>query len=368
MDRVVAVWRDSWLPYSQTFVLDHVRSLSRYRPVPAGLAVTHKEYEVLVPYSASPRGRVSRWGKLRFKLGGFQSFVSFLHGQNISLIHAHFGPGGLRMLPVAKALKKPLVVTFHGSDVLALPLRGFLGALYKRRLQRLFSQADLLLPVSDFLRNELLKMGAPSQKVMTHYLGTSVIPPTRCMGFGERAGILFVGRLVPSKGAAELLTALARQPGLSHVPVTIVGEGPEREKLKSMTTDYGLNVRFVGVQPHQRVVELMDSHRIFCLPSHREAGAGPEAFGLVFAEAAMRGLPSCAFDEGGVPEVVGHRQTGLLASSGDVQRLSEQLALLYNDQDLWSSYSNRAMAIAQERFTLSTQIARLEALYDTVVR
>lgn len=368
MNKVVVVWRDSWLPYSQTFVFDHVRSLLRYISLPAGLAVTHEEYKSVVAYSSSAKGKMSRAQKLRFGSFGFRSFVKFLENKNITLIHAHFGPGGIRMLPVARALNVPLVVTFHGSDVLSLPLRRVRGALYKRRLRRLFAHADLLLPVSDFLRQELIRLGAPSYKVQTHYLGTSVVVPERCAGFSERTGILFVGRLVPSKGAAELLTAVATHPRLKTVPVTIVGEGPEMETLRRMTHEHGLNVHFAGVQPHYRVVELMDSHRVFCLPSHREAGSGPEAFGLVFAEAAMRGLPSCAFSEGGVPEVIQHQETGLLSVSGDVRELSDQLMTLYHDQELWSAYSSRAIETAKERFTLSTQNERLEELYDNTVR
>lgn len=368
MSKKVLVWRDSWLPYSQTFVADHVQSLSSYAPLTAGLVVTDEVQRKKIDFRCFSGYKLRRLEKMRFAFGGFKRLVRYIDKHPVDLVHAHFGPGGIRLSRVCRRQRIPLVVTFHGFDVMDMPNRGLRGKLYRRQLKKLFRSSALLLPVSDFLRAELIKLGAPEHKTFTHYLGTSVTPPVQSNGFRDREGILFVGRLTPNKGAAELFRAVSSDRFLSGITVTVVGDGEQMPHLMTLAENLGIKVRFTGALAHHEVIELMDSHRVFCLPSYRVDGVGPEAFGMVFAEAAMRGLPSCGFSQGGVSEVVSHGQSGLLADAGDFKQLADHILRIYSDESVWATFADRSLKISRDKFSLAVQSERLEELYDAVIQ
>ena len=96
--------------------------------------------------------------------------------RELSLLHAHFGPDGVSVMPLARKLRIPLVVTFHGGDITmtrrSLWLSGkgynYHFLLGEKRLQR---EAALFVAVSAFIRGRLINRGYPEGKVRTHYIG-----------------------------------------------------------------------------------------------------------------------------------------------------------------------------------------------------
>jgi len=99
--------------------------------------------------------------------------------------------------------------------------------------------------------------------------------------------LLTVGTLSRTKRADVALLALSRIPDAT---LTLVGDGPERIRLESLAEDVGVShrVRFLGHRPHEEVIELMTDSDALVHPSIGET------FGLVFFEAAERGLPVVA--------------------------------------------------------------------------
>jgi glycosyltransferase involved in cell wall biosynthesis len=111
------------------------------------------------------------------------------------------------------------------------------------------------------------------------------------------------------KGHEKVLPLVAKlaQEGL-HVRLTLVGDGPTRKTCEALTESLGISdlVTFTGALDD--VVPELDAADLFVhLPDF-------ETFGIVLAEAMARGLPSMSLQIGGIPEVVMHGQTGLLAA------------------------------------------------------
>jgi len=121
----------------------------------------------------------------------------------------------------------PLLVTFHGYDVTSEPLReDAAGRRYLKGLAEVFTYADTLVAVSDFIAARLVSLGATESKIRVHHIG---IPVTDEPAPGERVGIAFVGRLVDVKGVPDLIAAVARlDPVHRNVPVRIIGDGANR--------------------------------------------------------------------------------------------------------------------------------------------
>ena len=100
----------------------------------------------------------------RFKLFGKTSKIKF----KPDLIHAHFAHDGAIVLPFAKRLDLPLIVTCHSLDTFnQIQGRKTLSKrLYEQRLPQLQKQAKYFIAVSDFLKGEMLKRGYPEEKII----------------------------------------------------------------------------------------------------------------------------------------------------------------------------------------------------------
>lgn len=366
---VVAVWRDAWLPGSETFIRDHVTSLTRWQPlllglrrVPDGLKVTPHR----APFAEQGPRRWA-WAVSR-RMGYLGVYESILRRRRPRLVHAHFGTDAVGVLPVARRHRLPIVVTFHGFD-LSTALLGAAGTLYRERLLGLWSYASLLLPVSGEMEQRLRDLGAPADKIRRHYLGVDLSTPTP-VAPGPPRGILYVGRLIPRKGVADLIDAVAALPERlrTTTPVTIIGNGPERGALEQRAESVpGGHFRFLGAQPSAVVAEELSQAAILCCPSRAVREVDIEAFGQVFLEAARAGVPAVAYRHGGVPEAVEDGVTGLLAPEGDVQVLSQHLGTLLDDPSRAAAFGAAGRRRVRDHFDLRQQAVLLESLYDQVV-
>lgn len=138
--------------------------------------------------------------------------------------------------------------------------------------------------------------------------------------------VLFVGRLIASKGADVLLRGLA---GLDGASAVIAGDGPDRPALELLAAELGLDgrVRFTGwVDPEERLA-LFRSSRVLAFPALWQ-----EPFGLIGLEALAAGLPVVASDAGGIPAWLTEGDGGLLVPPGDPDRLGAALRTVLEDE------------------------------------
>lgn len=366
---MVVVWRNVWLPGSETFIRDHVAALERWRPLLLGLRRVPDGLEVRPYWAPFAREGLRRLaGAAARRVGYLGVYEPALIRHRPGLVHAHFGPDALDVLPIARRNRLPLVVTFHGYD-LSNELHAPHAARYRERLAQLWDYASLLLPVSDELERRLLELGAPADKIRRHYLGMDLSLGSAQVP-GARAGIVYVGRLIPRKGVADLIDAVAALPDRlrATTPVTIIGSGPEREALEERAAAVpGVDIRFLGPQSREVVAQELSRAAVFCGPSRTIRPGDIEAFGQVFLEAARAGVPSVAYRHGGVTEAVADGVTGLLAAEGDVHGLSQRLARLLDDPDLARELGAAGKRRVAERFDLRERTRILEDLYDSVV-
>jgi glycosyltransferase involved in cell wall biosynthesis len=268
------------------------------------------------------------------------------------VIHAHWWfPAAVQALSLGAAGRAPLVLTLHGSDV---RLARGIGAA-RAAFAGLARRASALSAVSSWLCDEARAM-APSvgcevaPMPVAASLFTPASPPV------ARRGVLFVGRLNEQKGLRHLLEALAR--GSSSMPLTVLGEGPDAAALHALAARLGVDDR---VTWHGRVLQsqLADHYRAaraLVVPSREEG------LGLVVAEAALCGTPSVAFESGGLPDVVGGRDTGWLVPPGDVDALARTLDDVERaDVD---AVGARARERALARFSPEAAAARYRTIYE----
>jgi glycosyltransferase involved in cell wall biosynthesis len=368
------IFRERLLAPSETFITEQARALRRYRPVLAGLRRTkpnlcHSLPEVLLRNGDGAIDKLAANLYRRFPFAN--SFFERLKGEDPSIIHAHFAVDAVQALPIARALKLPLVVSLHGFDVTSTERslsRSNSGRHYWKHRERLFAEASAFICVSDFVRRAALKVGFPEHKLHVHYTGIDCGRFQAANAERDPKLILFVGRLVEVKGCEYLLRAMEQvQRHDTEAHLEIIGDGPLRAKLERTAAELSLRVSFRGVQSSDEVLRSMSRARVLCNPSAMASTGDMEGFGMVFAEAQAVGTPVVSFLHAGIPEAVNHGETGLLCAEGNVAKLAEALVTLLADDALWSKMSERAQQWVRERFDISKQNESLESFYDDCV-
>jgi colanic acid/amylovoran biosynthesis glycosyltransferase len=296
--------------------------------------------------------------------GRLYDSAAFFPGQRYDVIHCHFGTTALRVLPTWQAgvLQGPMLVTFHGQDVMRRPVPNY---------AQLFRSDAHYTANTGFLTQKALALGCPSERLIAFPMG--VDPERFTVGDADatRPRVLSVGRLVEFKGFEYGLRAFAEV--LRTLPTAhydICGDGPLRSQLEALARELGIasNVHFHGSLPRQRVAELMARAWVFLLPGVTDQQGQVEAQGVVLLEAQASGVPVVASRVGGIPEVVRDGETGLLVPSKDVAATSERLVTLLCDPELRARYSVAARAFVERDYNQRLLNRRLLDMYASLAR
>jgi glycosyltransferase involved in cell wall biosynthesis len=146
----------------------------------------------------------------------------------------------------------------------------------------------------------------------------------------QQLRVLAAAHLIPEKGVHRALDAVA---GLirDRIPVRlqVAGDGPQRASLERQAVELGIqsSVEFLGLRDD--VPDLMRQAHVFVHP----ATLG-EAFGFTVAEAMAAGCAVIASQVGGIPELLKHRETGLLVAPGSADAIIAAATEIFHDPDL----------------------------------
>jgi len=196
------------------------------------------------------------------------------------------------------------------------------------RLFRWFDSVTAWIAVSDFMRDQFIRAGIPSDRIFTlrHFWR-----PTEDFGNTSDNGYyLFIGRLIGLKGVLVLLDVwdrILQEQGKAGPKLVIVGEGPLDEIIKARAAQNTL-VDFRGSVSIETKRELLRGTRALIAPS-----LCLESLGLVAYEAYDFAKPVLAACAGGLAEIVLHEETGFLHEPGDAIALQEQIITLENEPE-----------------------------------
>jgi len=220
---------------------------------------------------------------------------------------------------------------------------------------------DLIVANSDWTRRRLRAEGIDVTE--TIWNGVPVHPPRPPVAWPPT--IAYAGRLVAKKGVGILVRAMTNIVGhLPDVRLLIVGEGPDRSDLERLVgvLELGEHVSFTGHHPRAEMEALLARAWVQAVPSLWE-----EPFGLVAAEAMMRGTAVVATCTGGLSEQVRSGETGLLVPGGDVDALAAALLRILKDRSLAEDMGARGRDVALSEFRQELVVDRFEQLYTRLV-
>jgi glycosyltransferase involved in cell wall biosynthesis len=256
---------------------------------------------------------------LRF---GRRALLSLLRDKRPDLIQVEEEPtsrAARQVVRVARHLGLPAVL-FTQQNV--APTSGLLAAWRRRRTLRRLKGAI----AGSEGAAALVRRDAPALPVaVIPQLGVAV-PATPEHAHHEGLAIGYVGRLVPERGLDTLLLALAQIRGLRW-HLTVVGDGPDRERLERLASEQRLaaRVRWAGALPPERVPGVWPELDVLVVPSHSLATwAEPAAH--VVAEAMAHEVAALGTRAGATPEVIG--DAGLVVPPDDPAALAAALRQL----------------------------------------
>ena len=275
--------------------------------------------------------------------------------QRLDLVHANWWvPGGVS----AWLAGRPYIVTLHGMDVVLLEQ----SAVARVVARRVLHGARAVTAVSSDLADRAARVaGLERERILVQPMPIDAERFTHTSRGG--GGVVTVGRLVPRKRFDVLLEALAlvRAAGRT-LPLTIVGDGPERPRLERRAAELGIagQVRFVGEIPPPDIPGAIGDADVFAFP------ALGEGFGLVAAEALLCGVPVVAArDGGGVVDIVPESGPGRLVTA-DPRAFARALGELASDPDA-RRLAAAAGAALRRRLEPAGVAECFAALYQRVV-
>ncbi|WP_417656331.1 glycosyltransferase family 4 protein [Pseudidiomarina aestuarii] len=254
-----------------------------------------------------------RWAAYRQAAARIQAEVQ---AGDVVWLHCARWLSMLRKLMLARiARKRGAKVYFHfHSMVTEHYMQHWLG---RRLLKRMIKAATGIVVVSDWWKQrfvDVLKVPAAQIFVCPNPLDQSFQnrAPRETLVHADAddpVQLLAMTRLVPGKGVAETIAALAALPTRFHLKVA--GEGPLESALREQVKQLGLQdrVEFLGWIDYDKKLDVLQGTDIFCLPSQFDS------FGMGFIEAMALGIPVVAFNGGPTASVVPHKACGYLVDS-----------------------------------------------------
>lgn len=301
-------------------------------------------------------------------------------GEHFDVVHQP-APVAMRYPSPATGLGIPLVMGPVGGGMSSPP--GFedqdtapwyvrlrtLDALRLRHdplLRRTYEQADCVLGIAPYVADQLGDLSLRRFEVMGE-TGLTSVPPARVVP--SRPGplrLLFVGRLIRTKGARDAVAALAHLRDLD-VTLDVLGDGFDRAACEQLTRDLDLTdrVRFHGSVPHAAALAAYEEADVFVFPSYREPG------GNVVFEAMGASLPLVVADRGGPGHVVDDR-CGIRVSPHDPEQYARALAdavrQLAEDPERRAAMGRAAHDRVVEVGLWSSKLEAVDRVYERVTQ
>ena len=373
----ILVFNESFFPLSETFVHRQVVGLARYHNVT--MLAYRFEHEdkfpadvkkiLLTPYrgwfdmliTKSLRLLTGKAYKLSFqnRLG----VSALLQSGNIDVIHTHFGPSGIEMLPVAKKLGVPIVVSFHGID--AAPAMLSIRE-YADGIQKVIEYAKAVIIVSPHFI-DTLELGRFGGKVHLIPYGIDeqkFVPaetPVR-----DKIVIQHVGRLVAKKGVPDLITVFSTLSSrYNNLELRIIGDGPEMPLCRDLIDQLNLSdkVLLLGSKPHNVVNEHMKDADIYVLNSRTDDRGDMEGLPNAILEAMSMEKPVVSTYHAGIPQAILDGVNGLLVKEKDNEGLAAALEKLIEDKALRRKLGVEARKTIVADFSANAMEAKIRSVF-----
>jgi glycosyltransferase involved in cell wall biosynthesis len=303
-----------------------------------------------------------------YYLSGIMLTTYVLLRNRCSLIHAHWAiPTGLIGAYVGGFLKKPFIVTIHGSDLkMAMESAGLVRKLFLYVCRK----ANHVNCVSEVQKREVEKLRIPEGKISTIPMGVDetfieVGENRKQKGNKQTITILSNRNLLPNYNVSQLIKAIPRilleEP---RAKCFIAGNGEERKNLEELVKRLKVSaaVQFLGQVPHQEMRNLLAQSDIYVSTSLSDGTS------VSLLEAMGAGAFPVVTDIPSNREWISDGDNGFLFPVGDEGRLADRIVEGIRNRELLERAIKRNREIIVEKGYWKKNIYKTIELYDQALR
>jgi glycogen(starch) synthase len=257
-----------------------------------------------------------------------QSIEILCSMEKLDLIHTHDWLGMWAGLVASKHLNKPWVVTMHSCEIGRNPNPNQ----WVVEIEKLGARADRVIAVSNGIKEELIRMGYPKEKIEVIHNGIDLAKydpkkisresSRKKLGFDGNRVIFFVGRPVREKGIDTLLRAFDEvKKEINDVKLVLLSRGD----IQNLSQDV---IHINSFVTEKERIEMIAASDLFVVPSLYEP------FGIVAVEGLAMDKAVIGSRTGGIKEIIEDGKSGLLFEPGNHMELAEKIKyLLRNDKE-----------------------------------
>ncbi|UCG52469.1 MAG: glycosyltransferase [Candidatus Latescibacterota bacterium] len=307
--------------------------------------------------------------KHKYDVLAYPRLLRLLRRENIDLVYTLPHPNSVLLSAVARftGRVRRVVVSIHGTGSPSG------GKMVRGYLKPVLGGVDRFIAVAQAHRRYLIESESlDARRVVVIYNGVDVEKyrpgepnPSLQSSLGIKNGervITTVSSLNRYKGIDVLLRAaspVCRE--FDDIRFVIVGGGPERDALETLSAELGLTDRVIFTGIRTDVDDILRLSDLFVLPSRTEA------FPNVVLEAMASGLPVVSTDVGSVAELVEEGKSGLRVPSENVDELCGAIRSLLVDATKAKSFGKRGRAIVEDNFRLEGMCHERERLFEELL-
>ena len=367
--------------------------VNRFRYAPAN-------WEILTHEEGAPSKMASKpWLQLLaipYIINGFFQCIRICRKWRPDVIHAHWPfPHAYIALGAAKLFRIPLVLNFHGAELLLIRKKKWVKPLLKFAIgqaQAIFANSSFTAGKIKALRNVDVEWSPYGTTLETRDESNASCHPERNVvkskdpvtivphDVNGKFKILFVGRHIERKGICYLIEAAKYLPR-DKFEIRIVGVGDLTEQLKQQAAllderdvilsesegssqgNQPADIIFTGKLSPEDLANEYKTANVFVLPAIVDHKGDTEGLGVVLIEAMELGLPIVASNVGGIPDVVVDGKSGILVPEKDPVALADAFKRLEADATLIQKLLAGARKRIEECFTWDGIIERQIEVY-----
>jgi len=215
---------------------------------------------------------------------------------------------------------------------------------------------DRYIALTNFAAGKFVEGGLPAERIVVK---PNFVVTDRQPGQGGGGYVVYAGRLSIEKGVMTLLEGWRQLP---DVKLVIVGEGPLRGEMERFVVQHGLPVEFLGLQPRERVIDIIASADLEVVTSEWYEG-----FPLVIVEAYAVGTPVVCSRIGSLVEIVPDGETGFMYEQGNASALARTVRSALGDPVRLKEMRARARRRYVTHFTPERNFSMLTEIYQGVL-
>lgn len=266
---------------------------------------------------------------------------------------------------------------FYGYDAYLLPQK---GVSWQNKYKKLFKQGRLFLAEGQAMRDKLIELGCPPDKIVIHHIG---VEPDKYKFHVRRPNsqvrLLVCGRFVEKKGIPYAVEALKHviSKTKANVRLTIVGDSSsqgaltdEKRKILNAIKEYGVDnsVTLTGFVTHNELLKIIYDHHIFLAPSvHASDGNAEGGFPVILTEVLASGMPVVAFNHCDIPEIIQDGVSGFMVPERDVDTFAEKLIYLIEHPEIWPEMGQAGRAYVEANYDIHKLNDRLIEIYESLL-